>query len=129
MKWTLRIIFFLASISTLFAQGDNKDLFDQINEFRKERHLPPLEYTQEYQGSCDNWAKYISKQYGHRFYNQRDLAEVVSIDYPRENIIPDFMDSKPHKKALMDRAARKVCIGIYQAGPNEEIYTCIRTYR
>jgi uncharacterized protein YkwD len=128
MKWLIGIISVLVSLSGA-AQGPNQDLFDEINTLRKQRRLPELEYDSQYQSTCDTWAKRLSKSFGHSFYNRKDIGEAICINFPSQDIVKDFMDSKPHKKTLMNRVARKICIGVYQVGPNDPIYVCIRTYR
>lgn len=128
MKWIIAISF-LITVYPAFSQGQNQDIFDEINALRQKRNLPALVYDSTYQGTCNEWAKYISKHFGHSFYNREDLGEALSINFPREDIIKDFMDSPPHKKTLMNRVAKRICISTYQAGPGMPIHTCIRTYR
>lgn len=128
MKASIGILLFGLSVCAN-AQGKNEDLLNEINALRADKHLPALQYDTTVQASCDSWAKYISKRFGHSFYNRKDLGEAISTNFPRRDIIPDFMDSKPHKKTLMNRVAKRICIGTYQPDPSGPIYTCIRTYR
>lgn len=127
----MRLITILGVLTSIcaFSQAPDQDLFDEINNLRRKRNLPVLEYDTAYQGACGSWAKYISKHFGHSFYNRKDLGEAISIDLPRQDIVKDFMNSKPHKKTLMNRVAKRICIATYQPDPDGPIYTCIRTYR
>ena len=133
--WIVLALLFLAiTITSAFCQTVNQDLLTELNSLRKTQ----LVYADDQQISCDRWAKKISTSYIHASHGF--TGETIGAFIAVEQIIPAFMESKSHKKILLDKRVRRVAIGIYVVPESTEVtkdgiiynpktyYTVIRTY-
>ncbi len=112
-------------------------ILKQLNRERLLRLRLPLKYETKKQPRCNEVAKGLTKSFKHRVGDYR--AETITITTGPDGVIGAFMDSKPHKKALMSFWARRACIGVYRydrldlRDPNNVkydggYYAVIRTY-
>ena len=142
----VRILLLLAIATTTLAQDStsilapdslNKALMSELNKYRIRNLRLPVTYNPnpKRQASTEIWAKAISKRFLHRAGN---YEECIAKSYTPEDIIPQFMASAPHRKALLSMRAMKVTIAVYavpiRTKKYESIYpyayyTVIRTYR
>jgi len=87
-----------------------------LNRERAKRGMQKLEYLDKYQKSCDNWAERMAKANKLVHATNGFSGETITMSPLYLNsIIPIFMDSPPHKKVLMTRKMRGVCIGVCQS--------------
>lgn len=125
--------------TTSFAQSPAIEVFTALNKERADHGLPPLMYKSDKQRLCDAWAERISEDLIH---NNSDnyLGEAIGGGLVREMIIPLFLESEAHRRILMNRRAKSVCVAVYYVPESTKIdgssieyipaiyYTVIRTY-
>jgi len=139
----IRTILFILIASQASAQAvlhhRVQSVVDEVNSYREKHHRKPLTYTIERQQQCDRWAVHISRSLYHNVSDKR-LGEVIGSFVTVESVVPLFMESQTHKKVLLDKNAKHICLSIYETPDTvivkknsvEEIptlfHTVIRTY-
>lgn len=130
----LCLLFPISSLCQIISPSVKQDLLAELNAIRKN----PLVYADDQQINCDRWAKKISTSYRHASHGF--TGETIGAFIAVEQIIPAFMESKAHKKILLDKRVSRVAVGVYVVPESTEVtkdgiiynpktyYTVIRTY-
>jgi uncharacterized protein YkwD len=96
---------------TYLILTDTKQILEDLNRERAKRGLRKLTYIPRHQTSLDSWASHMAKK---GLYHAGDNEVISTSPLYLEEIIPGFMASKGHKKILMQRGVKGVCIGVCQ---------------
>ncbi|MGC3945344.1 MAG: hypothetical protein QM762_12660 [Chryseolinea sp.] len=133
------MLFLLIVSTSAFSQDVRQQVFDELNAMRVTKHRAPLVYNASYQDDCDRWAAKLPKSFVHSGAKKKGETISTILGNP-DLIIPQFMLSEPHKKILMDKSAKEVCISVYEMPADtivkknsveyvpKAFYTVIRTY-
>jgi len=101
---------------TFIIRNNPEEVLADLNRERAKRGMRKLEYLDKYQNSCNQWAERMARAGKLVHASNGFSGETITLaPLYLNSIIPIFMDSPPHKKVLMTRKMRGVCIGVCQS--------------
>lgn len=106
-----------------------EDIFNLVNEARKENGIPALTYNKEIQDAADLRAKEASESFSHTRPDGSSCHDVIELEYyatgenllmadkeiaTAENMMKTWMNSESHRANILLKDFTEMAIGIYE---------------
>ena len=106
-----------------------EDIFNLVNEARKENGIPALTYNKEIQDAADLRAKETSESFSHTRPDGSSCHDVIKLEYyatgenllmadkeiaTAENMMKTWMNSEGHRANILLKDFTEMAIGIYE---------------